>query len=256
MFSRKYIFSGNANFQKRKMYSGCLAISEIVLRKINSSVWFVQTFLQKMLYIAKPPNFPYTSSAVNMRIMNQFHTHSQKKQNPAKKFIKSDQIKIARWRRRWDRAVEARSESRSSDEIGGEIERHGAAIEDRHGAIVGLELGLWSPAKSLLPLFLRSGLSLSLSGNTLKWKWKCKMISVVKAFFFRSTKINFRKILFSEPTKHPHFWKSVSESDFHPKQTHPKAPSLTLGELVLSHALKAWKGLWPKFEWSLVGLYC
>ena len=43
-FSRKYIFSGNANFRKRKMYSGCLAVSKIVLRKINSSVWFVQTF--------------------------------------------------------------------------------------------------------------------------------------------------------------------------------------------------------------------
>ena len=44
MFSGKYIFSGNANFQKRKMYSDCLAVSEIIFRKINSSVWFVQTF--------------------------------------------------------------------------------------------------------------------------------------------------------------------------------------------------------------------
>ena len=44
MFSGKYIFSGNANFQKRKMYSGYLAVSEIVLWKINSGVWFVQTF--------------------------------------------------------------------------------------------------------------------------------------------------------------------------------------------------------------------
>ena len=44
MFSGKYIFSGNANFRKRKMYSDCLAVSEIVFRKINSSVWFVQTF--------------------------------------------------------------------------------------------------------------------------------------------------------------------------------------------------------------------
>ena len=43
------------------------------------------------------------------------------------------------------------------------MEWRGAAIDDRHGAIVGLELGLWSPAKSLLPLSLRSGLSLSLS---------------------------------------------------------------------------------------------
>ena len=44
MFSGKYIFSGNANFRKRKMYSSCLAVSEIVLRKINSGVWFIQTF--------------------------------------------------------------------------------------------------------------------------------------------------------------------------------------------------------------------
>ena len=45
----------------------------------------------------------------------------------------------------------------------GEIERRGAAIDERRGATVGLELGLWSPAKSLLPLSLRSGLSLSLA---------------------------------------------------------------------------------------------
>ena len=59
----------------------CLAATKFVLRKINSGVWFIQTFLQKMLYM---PNFPYTSSTVNMQIMNQFHTHSQKKQNPEK----------------------------------------------------------------------------------------------------------------------------------------------------------------------------
>ena len=44
MFSGKYIFSGNANFRKRKMYSDCLVVSEIIFRKINSGVWFVQTF--------------------------------------------------------------------------------------------------------------------------------------------------------------------------------------------------------------------
>ena len=32
--------------------------------------------------------------------MNQFHTHSQKKQNPAKKFIKSSQIERRRKRER------------------------------------------------------------------------------------------------------------------------------------------------------------
>ena len=131
-----------------------------------------------MLYIAKPPNFPYTSSAVNMWIMNQFHTHSQKKQNPAKKFIKSGQLRshgggegeIVRWRRD---QVEARSS--------GKIERRGdaidewcdATIDDRRGFIIGLELGLWSSdwssgfagkvsSSSLFAIWALSSLSLSL----------------------------------------------------------------------------------------------
>ena len=131
-----------------------------------------------MLYIAKPPNFPYTSSAVNMWIMNQFHTHSQKKQNPAKKFIKSGQIEIARWRRRWDRAVEVRSS-------GGEIERQDRAAQccdrravrcyDRRSArfdyrtgalsvVVGLELRVCRQSLFFLSLCdLGSLFSLSLS---------------------------------------------------------------------------------------------
>ena len=95
------------------------------------------------------PNFPYTSSTVNMQIMNQFHTHSQKKQNPAKKFIKFGQIEIARRRRRWDCAVKARLEARSvrsSDE---------RARQLTSGAIAG---EIYSSSLSL-----RSGLSLSLS---------------------------------------------------------------------------------------------
>ena len=93
-------FPENILFSRKKNVFMCLAASKFVLQKINFGVWFVQIFLQKILYIAKPPNFPYTSSAVNMQIMNQFHTHSQKKQNPAKKFIKFGQIEIARRRRR------------------------------------------------------------------------------------------------------------------------------------------------------------
>ena len=100
MFGSRKIFFEKYYFQKRKIFLGCLAASEFVLRKINSSVWFVQTFLRKMLYIAKPPNFQYTSLVVNMWKMNQFHTHSQKKQNPAKKFIKSGQIERRRKRER------------------------------------------------------------------------------------------------------------------------------------------------------------
>ena len=123
-----------------------------------------------MLYIAKPPNFPYTSSAVNMWIMNQFHTHSQKKQNPAKKFIKSGQIEIARRNRRWDRAVEARSKARSSgavlqSTIGAMLRSMiGAVWSSDWSSVCGRQTGArGSPAKSLLPLSLRFGLSLSLS---------------------------------------------------------------------------------------------
>ena len=65
--SGKYIYSGNANFRKRKMFSAVWLsrksfsgksipmfgsskhFTEIVLRKINSSVWFVQTFYGKYL---------------------------------------------------------------------------------------------------------------------------------------------------------------------------------------------------------------
>ena len=103
-------------FEKENIFM-CLAVTKFILRKINSGVWFIQTFLQKMLYI---PNFSYTSSTVNKRIINQFHTHSQKKQNPAKKFIKSGQIQITRRRRRWDRAVKVRS---SGGEIGAIVRR-------------------------------------------------------------------------------------------------------------------------------------
>ena len=161
------LFSGKENVFM------CLAATKFVLRKINFGVWFIQTFLQKMLYMT---NFPHIFSTVNMQIMNQFHTHSQKKQNPTKKFIKSGQIEIAQRRRRWDRAVKARS---SGGEIGALVDRRSArcdrstsdAIDDR-----------CSPIWALSSLSLRSDslfslLSLSLSRNDLKWKWECKIIS-------------------------------------------------------------------------------
>ena len=151
------------------MYSSCVAASKFVLRKINSGVWFVQTFLRKILYIAKPPNFPYASSAVNMWIMNQFHTHSQKKQNPTKKFIKSGQIEIvrggegeiARWRR--DRAT------RSSDAVlrstSGEVLRSmiGVVRSSDWSSVCGRQRSLF-----FLSLCDVGSLSLSLSRNTLK----------------------------------------------------------------------------------------
>ena len=39
MFSRKYIFSGNANFRKRKMFPWCLVAFQKIFRKIFSGVW-------------------------------------------------------------------------------------------------------------------------------------------------------------------------------------------------------------------------
>ena len=156
-------------FSRKENVFMCLSATKFVLRKINSGVWFIQTFLQKMLYI---PNFPYTSSTVNLHIMNQFHTHSQKKQNPVKKFIKSGQIEITRRRRRWNRAVKARSEARLVRSFDKRRDRRSRSMS---GAIA---------AKSLLPLSLSDlgflfslSLSLSLSGNDLKWKWECKIIS-------------------------------------------------------------------------------
>ena len=38
-FSGKYIFSGNANFQKRKMFPWCLVAFQKIFRKIFSGVW-------------------------------------------------------------------------------------------------------------------------------------------------------------------------------------------------------------------------
>ena len=85
-----------------------------------------------------------------------------------------------------------------------------------------------STAQSRRPTLLLSraralSLSLSFFENALKGKYKCKLISVVKGIFLGSTDFNFRKIEFSEPTKQPHFRKSISGSDFHPKQTQPKS---------------------------------
>ena len=70
MFSEKYIFFRNANFRKRKMYSGCLAVSEIVLLKINSGVWFVQTFYGKwfLFYGKSIPMFGLVKHFMKNRI--------------------------------------------------------------------------------------------------------------------------------------------------------------------------------------------
>ena len=64
----------------------------------------------------------------------------------------------------------------------------------------------------LLPLVLSLSLSLSLSlWNSFEVKIGTEIhFRSQSLFFFWSTEINFRKILFSGPTKHPHFRKSIS----------------------------------------------
>ena len=68
----------------------CLAVTKFILRKINFGVWFLQTFLQKMLYM---PNFPHNSSTVNMQIINNFTIIHRKSKTQQKKFIKSVQAR-------------------------------------------------------------------------------------------------------------------------------------------------------------------
>ena len=89
-----------------------------------------------MLYIAKPPNFPYTSSAVNMLIMNQFHSFT-KETKPSKK-RKSNSVKL---RSRGGGEGEIGVEARSS---GGETEAarsSGAVLQLTSGAVLRLTIG-------------------------------------------------------------------------------------------------------------------
>ena len=86
---------------------------------------------------------------------NESIPHSFIKETKPSKKRKSNPVKL---RSRGEGGKIEQRRDRSS-----KIERRGAAINDWHGAIIGLKLGLWSPTKSLLPLSLRSGPSLSLS---------------------------------------------------------------------------------------------
>ena len=101
--------------------------------------------------------------------------------------------------RRQDRA-EARSKVRSAD----------WSSRDRLVRAINADWSLGFAGDRQTGLELGGLFSLSL-GNSFE----------VKAYFFGLIEIDFRKILFSRPTNHPHFQKSISGSDFHPKQTHP-----------------------------------
>ena len=199
-FPENILFSGKENIFM------CLAATKFVLRKINSGVWFIQTFLQKKQNLAKKFHTHSSNPAKNSILIHQIHTHSQKKQNPAKKFIISGQIEIAQQRRRWDHAGEARS-VRSSDE---RLDRRSRSSDNRavrrltSALAITIDEGRNRPMSTLVgrsrcssitgslfslvgrspplsiagslfflslsPIWALSSLSLSLSENDLNWK--------------------------------------------------------------------------------------
>ena len=120
----------------------------------------------------------------------------------------------AKERSQWtarDRDLGSRSTARDRDR------RHWCLRTARPGAQC-----VWTVRTSACFSLSRSRfLSLSL-WNSFEVKIGTEIHFRSQSLFFGSTEINFRKILFSEPTKHPHFRKSISGNDFHPKQTQPK----------------------------------
>ena len=178
----------------------CLAVTKFILRKINSGVWLLQIFLQKMLYM---PNFPHTSSTVNMQIINNstiIHRKSKTQQkNSSNRCRRDRRRRSVQRRRRWDHAaldemggeigaivrlvarststLVGRSRRSSIDERARNLDRRGARSSDDRAAcrspfcffsLVGRSLIGRSCRLSLLPLSLSpiwalSSLSLSLS---------------------------------------------------------------------------------------------
>ena len=165
---KKYVF---------KLF-GCLKIhfTENQFRCLVRSNIFTENALH-----SQATQFSIHLLSVNMLIMNQFHTHSQKKQNPAKKenqiqsnwdSVVEEKVRSeARSEQRWDRVVRS-----SGGEIGGEIEvarssseieRRGTAIDDRCNRQTGARSVVIGKVSSS-SLFAIWALSLSLSFGLLR----------------------------------------------------------------------------------------
>ena len=106
-------------------------------------------------------------------VNNESIPHSFTKETKPSKKRKSNPVKLrSRGRGEGEIGGEIEGEVERRQDQSGEIKRHGVAIDDQCDPIIGLELGLWSPAKSLLPLSVRSlSLSLSLSLGSLRRKF-------------------------------------------------------------------------------------
>ena len=131
------------------MYSSCLVASKFVFTENQFRCLVRSNIFTKNALHSQATQFSIHFLSCK-HVDNESIPHSFTKESKPSKKRKSNPVKL-------------RSRGGGEGEIGGEIERRGAAIDNRRGAIVGLELSLWSLAKSLLPLSLQSGLSLSLS---------------------------------------------------------------------------------------------
>ena len=165
------LFSGKENVFM------CLAVTKFILRKINFGVWFIQTFLQKMHQIRQEKQYARPTSvrrAARLTIVIALLVERLRRSSDA--------------HARRSRCSSARCDRRTSG-----VDR----ATRRRSAI--WALSLWSGLS-----LLSHPLSLSFSGNDLKWKWGEKIISGSKV------KILVNRKSFSVTAKHVDF----TENDF------------------------------------------
>ena len=113
----------------------------------------------------------------------------------------------------------ASSRSRSCDSARSQSSRDRAAwSSDWRSAPPGDRLTVW-----FLLLSLARALSLSFSGNALKWKWEEKIISGSKVKILVNRKSFSGKYHFLWQPNMRKRVKMISWNHFHPKQTHPKS---------------------------------
>ena len=144
----------NILFSEKENVFMCLAATKFVLRKINSGVWFIQTFLQKKQNLAK-----------------KFHTHSSNPHSFTEETKASK--KIHQIRSNWDRAAEEKMGSCGRSEIGAIVRQEArSTIAIDEGRARRTIAPLVDRRLSLLPLSLSdlgSLSSLSLSLFFRKW---------------------------------------------------------------------------------------
>ena len=126
-------------------------------------------------------------------------------------------------------------------EIGGEIEAtrsSGAVLWSTINAVRSSDWSLVCGRRRSLFFLSLCDLSLSLSRNTLKWKWELNSFSASEALFYGQTENIFSLTQFTGPTKHTIFRKRISEFHLKSKQMDPKSISNHLTRKYHKHIQK------------------